>query len=217
MITAAETPDPTPEFEALEPRENESPMDALARVGEDIVQELGGSDTRDPSRKNKKLPKQLAGLVALRAQGFDNVEIAEKLGVSRQKLVALIEKARKEYGWSDLSDRIAHRAVPQAIENILKHLDHEGTEEALKKGMHTITRETVRGVGIFKNHTAVKQESKSENTNVLRVEIVLPNLPSGDSGAQLTEGSVLATPRRALPAKTSAPVATIDGEVVNAG
>ena len=130
-------------------------MDALARVGEEIAQEFGGSDTRDPSRKDKKLPKQLGALVALRAQGFDNAEIGEKLGISRQKLVALIAKARKEYGWSDLGDRIAHRAVPQAVENIIKHLDYEGTDEAVKKGQNTMTLNTTRGVTYYYRVAAV--------------------------------------------------------------
>jgi predicted transcriptional regulator len=190
-------------------------MDALARVGEGIVSEVGGSDSKDPSRKNKKLPRQLAAVVALRAQGYDNREIAEKIGETTQKVTRLIMKARKEYGWSDLHEQLVHRAVPQAMENVIRHLDHEGSEAGIKQGMSTMTRATVAGVGIFKSHSAAKVEQKSESTNVLRVEVVLPQLPPGVQALALSEGSVLATPRRALPAPDSTPVAPIlDGEVV---
>lgn len=214
-LVPAEAPAPTPELDALTPAAGESPMDALARVGDGIVSEFGGDDKKDPSRKNKKLPRQLAALVALRAQGFDNAEIADKLGVTRQKLTALITKARKEYGWSDLADQIAHRAVPQAVENVVKHLDYEGTAAAQKLGQHQMTREVLKGVGVFKTHSAVKQESKNETTNTLRVEIVMPELPPGVQALSLTEGSVFATPRRALPPAESVPGASIvDGEVV---
>lgn len=214
MDTSPTTPDPTPEYDALEPRDGENPLDALTRVGEEIVREVGGgSDSRDPSRKDKKLPKQLAALVALRAQGFDNHEIAERLGVTVQKLRILIAKARKVYGWSDLGDQIAHVAVPQAISNVIKHLDYEGTPDAIKKGQSTMTQKTVAGVGIFRSHSAVKQESKNETTNVLRVEISLPQLPQGATAPQID--GVLATPRRAslLSAPPVAPI--IDGTILD--
>lgn len=213
-LVAAQPPAPTAEYTAISPQPGESAMDALARVGDGIVTEFGGSDTRD-SRKNKKLPKQLAALVALRAQGFDNKEIADRLRVSPVKLRTLIKKARQEYGWSDLAEQLAHVAVPQAMSNVIRHLEHEGSDPAVKLGMSTMTREIARGVGILKNHTAVKQETRSESTNVLRVEIVMPEMPPGVQGPLIAEGSVTATPRRALPLAHPAPVASVvDGEVV---
>lgn len=215
--TAALTPAATPEFLAIAPAPGENPMDALARVGDGIVQEVGGSDTKD-DRKNKKLPRQLAALVALRAQGFDNHEIAERLGVDSRKLKALIAKARKEYGWSDLAEKLANVAVPLAIESTIAHLEYEGSAAGVTQGMSTMTRATLGGVGVFKSHSAAKVEQKSETTKVLRVEIVLPQLPPGGQGHELAVGSVLATPRRALVSSVPVPVASsaIEGEVVNA-
>lgn len=189
-------------------------MDALARVGDGILAEVGGSDTKD-SRKDKKLPRQLAGLVGLRAQGFDNVEIAERLRVSPQKLRALIAKARRDYGWSDLESQVNDIAVPLAVASTIKHLEFEGSAIGVAGGMSTVTRATMGGVGIFKSHSAAKVESKSENTNILRVEIAIPQLPPGVQGLELAEGSVLATPRRALLHSAPVPVASIvEGEVV---
>lgn len=193
-LVAATMPSPTDEYVALEPRDGEDPLDALARVGDGIVTDAGGSDTRD-TRKNKKLPRQLAALVALRAQGFDNVEIAERLRVSPQKLRALVAKARKEYGWSDLGDQIAHVAVPQAVANVIKHLEYEGSAAGVLRNESTMTRATLAGTGMFKTHSAVKQESESRQTNILRVEIALPELPPGQALAAID--GVLATPRRA--------------------
>lgn len=217
-LVPAEAPAPTPELEALTPINGERPMDALARVGDGIVQEFGGGDDKD-ARKNKKLPRQLAALVALRAQGYDNHEIADKLRVTPRKLKALIAKARKEYGWSDLADQLAHVAIPLAMESTIKHLEHEASAAGVAEGRSTVTRATLAGVGVFKSHSAAKVESKSEETKILRVEIALPELPPGDQGLCAAGGNVLATPRRALlPAATtpaasfSAPV--VEGEVV---
>ena len=217
MLVPANPPAPTPEFEALTPQPGENPMDALARVGDAISREVGGSDDKD-SRKNKKMPRQLATLVLLRAQGFDNQEIATKLGVNKDKLKRLIARARKEYGWNDLGDKVAHVAVPQAVESALKHLEFEGSSLGVMKGQSTMTRAMLAGVGLFKTHSAAKVEQKSESTNVLRVEIAIPQVPPGVQGLQLAEGSVLATPRRALvsdgvPALVASSI--VEGEVVN--
>jgi hypothetical protein len=151
----------------------------------------------------------------LRAQGFDNKEIADRMGVSQQKVRALIAKARKEYGWSDLADKLAHHAVPLAVEATIKHLEFEASKAGVIEGRSTMTRATLGGVGIFKGHTAAKQESKTTEERVLRVEISLPQMPPGAQGAEPAIGSVLATPRRALAAAThSTSAAPIEGEVV---
>lgn len=217
MLVPPTPPPPTPEYAALAPQADESPLDALARVGDGIVQEVGGSDSRD-TRKNKKLPRQLAALVALRAQGFDNVEIAEKLGIDQRKLKALVAKARREYGWSDLAHKLADVAVPLAVDGMIKHIEHEGSAAGVALGRSTMIRAALSGVGVLKTHSAVKQESKSEQTNVLRVEIVLPQMPPGQDTGQI-EG-VLAAPRRALsPAAVPAALgaSVVEGEVVRHG
>lgn len=225
-LPSPQTPAPTPEFAALTPQVGEDAMEALARVGESIVQDAKGSDTKD-ARPNKKMPRQLAALVALRAQGFDNYEIAERLGLTRlatdgravpdyRKLNALVARARREYGWSDLDQKLADVAVPLAVESAIRHLEHEGSALGIMEGMSTMTRATLTGVGLFKNHSAVKQETENRNTNVLRVEIVLPQLPPGDSRLGISDGSVLATPRRALvhPGLATPAAPIVEGEVV---
>lgn len=213
MLAPATTPDPTPELEACEPQPGETGMDALARVGDTIAKQIGGADAKD-DRKNKKLPKQLAALVLLRAQGFDNAEIADKLHVPKRKVASLIARARKEYGWDDLGDTLVNYAVPRAVENVLKHLDEEGSAASLIKGQHLMTREVLKGVGILKSHTASKQESRRLEMRVLRVEI---GLPPGDGASDAANAGVMGTPRRAaLPTPTPAPAAFVEGEVVGA-
>lgn len=213
MPIAPEPPADTPEYTALEPRADEAPMDALARVGAGVLDEFGGGDEHKDARKNKQMPKQLGALVALRAQGFDNAEIAKKLGVTPRKLTALIAKARKEYGWSDLEDRLVHVAVPKAMDNVIKHLDHESSEAAQVNGQHLMTRTVLGGVGVFRTHTAVKQTSKNENLNVMRIEILMPEKPEGLSAGPVA--GVLAAPRRAVPSGAAAalPPAVLDGEI----
>ncbi len=212
--TAPWPPAATPEYVAIAPEPGEAPLDALARVGDGLIP--GGDDTKD-ARKDKKLPRQLAALIALRAQGFDNHEIAERLGVNARKLKGLIAKARHDYGWSDLESKLSDVAVPLAIESVIKHLEHEGSALGVLQGTSTVTRATLAGTGVFKAHSAVKQESKNETTNILRVEIALPTLPPGFQASALADGSVLATPRHALPsvADLPAPAASfIEAEVV---
>lgn len=211
-------PDPpaaTPEFLALSPEPDEAPLDPLARIGQDITADLGGDESRD-ARKNKKLPRQLAGLVFLRAQGFDNREIADRLGVGQQTLRKLIAKARREYGWDDLGSKLADVALPIAVDNVIKHLDQEGTPEAVASGQHTMTRTVAAGLGALKTHAAVKSEIKKTEIQVLRVEFAgVPQLPPG-GGSRLVEGSVMAAPRRALLDGAGLPsAAPIDAEIVH--
>lgn len=209
-------PESTPEYDALTPRDGERGQDALARVGEEIAQEFRGDDQRD-SRKNKKMPRMLAALVLLRAQGFDNREIADRLQVSTSTLKKLITKARREYGWNDLGERLVNVALPQAVENVEKHLEYEGTEAAIRADQSTMTREITKGLGIFKTHAAVKSETKQTKIQVLKVEVTLPQLPPGDPGmAAISAGSVLAAPRRAQLVASHPTPAAIDAEVVDA-
>lgn len=128
-----------------------------------------------------------------------------------------LAKVRREYGWSDLNDKLTNVALPQAVDNIVKHLEHEATDAAVASGMSTMTRELARGLGVLKNHQAVKTEKTKTSIQVLTVKIEMPPGVQGANG--LVEG-VLATPRRALPAAVSnpAPVASvIEGEVVARG
>lgn len=195
MDTAAVMPAPTPEYEALVPEPGEAGLDPLTRIGTGLATEAGGSDDKDPTRDNKNLPKQLGALMTLRAQGFDNTEIAKQLGVKPGALKKLLKQAQKDYGWSNLSQKIAAAAIPRAVDNVIRHLDHEGKPGAVAKGRNRMTREVLKGLGVFKTHAAIKQESKSESINVLRVEIALPEIPNGVS---ITDGSVIAAPRRAM-------------------
>jgi hypothetical protein len=134
--------------------------------------------------------------VALRAQGYDNKEIADKLQVGAWRVRTLIALARKEYGWSDLEHQLEDVAVPLAIAATIQHLEYEGSPEGVKEGRFQATPSTLRGRGVFKSHSAAKVEKTEETTHVLRVEIALPSLPAG---SVVAEGRVLATPRRSAP------------------
>lgn len=208
-------PADTPEYTSLTSGEG---LEPLRRLGEDLHSAVGGDDQKD-ARRNKDLPRELAGLVLLRAQGFDNHEIAEKLRISPAKLRRLIAKARKEYGWDDLGHKLADVALPIAVDNVIKHLDYEGTDAGVAEGRDSMTRAVTQGLGALKHHAAVKTETKKTDIRVLRIEIAMPELPAGDQGMALADGAVLATPRRALlpsphptlPASSS----IVEGEVLH--
>lgn len=207
-LVSATPPASTEEFAALSPLEGETPGDALARVGDGVVTALGVTP-------DKKLPRQLAGLIVLRTQGFDNREIADRLGVSVPTIKRWIAKARREYGWSDLSDKLMHTALPQAVDNIVRHLEYEGTDAAIANDQSTMTRELAKGLGTFKSHQAVKSEKVKTSIQVLKVQI---ELPPGVQGTNALVEGVLATPRRALPIATAHPAPAappvIDAEVI---
>ncbi len=142
----------------------------------------------------KRLTRPMIAVIALRAKGFTKDEIAKKLGYSPWRLKRLIHQMRDEQGWSYVDRQLQDDAVPLAMENMLKHLAHEGTPLGVVGGHHVVTLATLKGTGLLKQHTAVKQESESVSTHILRVEIALPH---GETGTRVD--GVLATPRRALP------------------
>lgn len=184
--------------------------------------QLGGAPDADGAavqvrKPLKEMPRQIRKAIALRAMGLNTDDIADRMGIKKRSLWSLFYRARRDYGWDDMGDQLAQVALPQAVDNIVAHLRHEGTEDAIKQGQSLMTRTFAAGVGVLKSHSAVKSVSKSENLNIMRIEIVgLHPLPEGAQDAGPVPG-VLATPRRAPLAgeRAALPPAThIEGEVV---
>lgn len=166
----------------------------------------------------REMPRQIRKAIALRAMGFTPADIAKRLNIKLHSVYCLFYRARTKYGWDDLGDQLANVALPQAVDNIVAHLKHEGTKDAIENGQSLMTRTFASGVGVFKSHSAVKSTSQNENLNVMRIEILgLPTLPEGGSAGPVA--GVLAAPRRAVPSGAGAlPPAPqppiIDAEVV---
>ena len=193
---------------------------ALDTLGDQLLAEVQASTNAPIPISRKKPNKRALAVMAYRMEGLDNREIAEKLGITTQTVRDILKKLAVRFGWNHLTETITDVAVPKAVSNVIKHLEHEGSPAGVFRGDNTMTLATMRGTGLYRSHSAVKQESKSEKTNVMRVEIVLPTLPPGSTPPALAEGSVLASPRRAL--VTSEPLALpaapqpLEGEIVDA-
>ena len=171
-------------------------MTALAWPPAVVPSRVARVSEAKPATPPLQLPRHLARLVEARERdGLSMNEIAAKMGISRQKVVGLFMKARK-LGWVAEDDQIVAVMQSAALDAANKHLMFEGTPMGVMQGRSVMTRATLAGTGIFKTHSAIKQESKNETTNILRVEISLPALPEGAQAAVI-EG-VLASPRRAL-------------------
>ena len=103
--------------------------------------------------------------VALRAQypTATHTEIAEKIGISRNHLSTLVNRAVRE-GWlvfSGPADRLEHEIVPQAMDNVAHFI---------KKQDKAMTIEVMKGAGIFKTHQAIRTETTQPQT-VLALKI----------------------------------------------
>jgi transposase len=173
------------------------PVSAIANLlpgetGSQALERIGAEVLPKQTKRGRpaKLPRQLAAIVACRTEGMSDKEIAQALNISIFTIRKILQRARKEHHLSDLVDRMENRAVPQAVENLIEFLDDKDRE---------FTMATLKGVGIFRNHSAQKTEQTNTNQNTLRVEIVMPdfNLTAAPPTAI---GAITATPRRpALP------------------
>ncbi len=167
----------------------ETGTDVLDRVGKQLV----------PSRskmRDRKLPRQLAAIIACRTEGMSDAAIAKALGLATGTVRGILMRARKELGLSDLVDRVEHRAVHTAVDNLIDGLDHKDKDYTLA---------TLKGMGVFKHHSAVKQESSAQVSNELRVVFELPDGAAAGALPQVAIGAIMATPRR-----IAAPIAALD-------
>jgi predicted transcriptional regulator len=145
-----------------------------------------------PERKrtsSRKWPRQLAAIIACRTEGLSDKEIAQALGVSLPRVRQILAHARKHAQMSDIIDRMEHRAVPTAVDNLIEGLDEKDKDYTLA---------TLKGYGIFRAHSAVKQETSAQVSNELRVVFEMPELPAGATLPQVAIGAIMATPRRII-------------------
>jgi transposase len=195
---------PGPVTELAVRRPGELGTDTLERVGAAVLPPAPPTTKKNKGGRPSKLPRQLAAIIALRTEGQSDTQIAERLNLSVSTVRGILAKARKQLGFSDLIDRVEHRAVPTAVDNLIEGLD---------RGDKDYTLATLKGVGVFRNHSAVKNEgAPTENKNVLVVKIEMPAGVQPGELPTVAVGNIVGTPR-AL--KVAAPV--VEGEVVAAG
>lgn len=184
------------------PKPGETGLDALARAGTTLSPEA--NDLPKKRGAPKKLPRQIAAIVALKAEdpSLTTIDIAHKLGMTPAAIRKMLYRARKEFKFNDVADSLNYMAIPQALENL---------NTGLKGGDKDYTLATLKGVGIFRNHSAVKQEGGG-TAAVLTINIQMPDMAPGQVAPVVAIGSVIGSPRRI--SESSEPV--IDAETVPA-
>lgn len=107
-------------------------------------------------------------MIAFRAQGLNNIAIAEKLGISARTLNTLIWQASKE-GWlkfTDPMERFQNEIIPKVVDNIDYFID---------KKDKTMTIEAAKGGGVFKNYQAIRVEGTApQSVLAIKIETATP-------------------------------------------
>lgn len=132
--------------------------------------------TREVQALSRELEKdyRVAVSVALRTLGWDTGRIAEKVGVSRQTVRDYLAYAREHKGLNDTLRDLELRAIPQAIENLIEGLEAKDKDYTL---------ETLKGRGLFRNHSNTKTEGGQSGPLQLQVNFVnAPGVAPPDSG-----------------------------------
>lgn len=208
MLPAHGTAGPVTAMIAAGPRPGEVGTQALERIGAAVLPPAERAKG-NAKKIHRKLPRQLAAIVACRTEGMSDKEIAEALSMTTGTVRKILYRARKELHMSDLVDRVEHRAVHSAVDNLIDGLDG-------KKGPQTeevYTLATLKGTGVFRTHSAVKQETTNQNENVLRVVIEMPEIPAGHTPPQIAIGNIIGAPI----SLSATPVEVIAAESVSRG
>lgn len=125
----------------------------------------------EPDTENFVLRKQKAmQLVALKIGGMDLKEAAESLSINYGYARNLISLAGK-YGWftpTEPMERLENVIAHKAVNNVEEFLNHP--HPMLRMDM---TKEVMKGIGLFKAHTANKDEGQRQTT-ILAIKIENP-------------------------------------------
>jgi hypothetical protein len=175
------------------PRAGETGLDALDRIGRQLLPPQKGRS------RPKKLPRQLAAVIACRTEGMNDKEIAQALNLALPTVKKILQRARRDHGMDDLADRVRNRAVHTAVDNLIGYLD-EGDRNFTK---------LVLNKTIFKPADKGRKDDEAAKINELRVVFEMPQLAPGQSAPQIAVGAIVGTPRRLVQ------TAPVEGEVAD--
>lgn len=146
--------------------------------------------------KESKIYKMAVASMALRYQGVKWTEISEQLGVAQSALEQYIKIARKR-GWLadvqfvDPDDAIEYTIKDRVVNNLRTVLDERTEDGALTSRAVDVTVEAAKGVGMFKQHQAMKVDSTQQIGVALKVQVI--DAPQ-QAPIQIREGSIGGTP-----------------------
>lgn len=168
------------------------------KEGEKSFGELtnAGNLSRKSVRADWNLPAssvvrdKAAQIAAMRIQGHSDAEIAEAVELQPRTLKQYLYLAAKN-GWlrfDDPGDRLNIGLANKIVDNVEYHLN---------KKDKVMTIEAARGIGLFKSHQTIKNESETPNM-LLALKIEMPEPKDGSTAVQVAvpAGAIMGAPRR---------------------
>lgn len=155
---------------------------------------------------DSKMRRRVAKILTLKLAGYKGPAIAKKLGISEDNVRHYMYIAGKN-GWlnatgtalSDPAEELAYNTSHKVVRNVNLALDGV----ALPPTMQEMTIEAAKGLGYFKNHSAIKNEGPPQQ-NVLVVQFEMPRgehpdppkeaLPMGGTPMNYLEAAIVDDP-----------------------
>jgi DNA-binding CsgD family transcriptional regulator len=140
--------------------------------------------------KDSKVRKTVFAAVALKAQGLKNKDVAEQLGITTNTLKVYMYRAHKN-GWfnidsfEDPDDKLEIVLKSKTIRNLDMYLDNADKE---------VTLETAKGLGIFKQHQMIKNDTVAPIGIALSVSVEMPPAAVGGAIPEARVGSIGGAP-----------------------
>lgn len=140
---------------------------------------------------DSKVRQRVKRVLALKLAGWTHAEIAKKFKVKEGTIGTWLRLASRN-GWLspegeflDPAEELAYVTAHKIVRNVNKALDGED----LTKQQHEMTIEAAKGVGMFKQHQAIKNDGPALPTMVA-VRIEFPPGIDPSAPPQLPEGGI---------------------------
>jgi DNA-binding transcriptional regulator LsrR (DeoR family) len=140
--------------------------------------------------------KVVLAVIALRAQGAKSKAIAETLGYGEETIRQYVSYAYKR-GWinigsfSDVDDQLEYVLKHKVVENIHAVLGERTEDGHVTAGAREVTLEAAKGLGMFKTHQVVKNDTQIQAGFALKVQVEMPPMqPAQQNGIVVRAGTV---------------------------
>ncbi len=149
--------------------------------------------------KRSRVYKACVAVIAMRAQGITAEDISQQLGLTKDTIRTYLHRAHLN-GWlnidsfSEPEDRIDYVLKSKAVRNVNQALDERGEDGELTPFANAAAIKIMEGTGLLKTHQVVKGDSAPAVGVALKVEVILPPTPSGQSLPTVRTGSMGGTP-----------------------
>lgn len=146
--------------------------------------------------KDSKVRKAVLAYIALKAQGFQLAEIAERLGLAKTTVQTYVKRAHAA-GWinihnfDDPEDKLEVVLKSKAVTNLNSLLSETDDDGRLSARAGNVSLEVAKGTGLLKQHQVVKNDGAQMSGFALKVTVEMP--PAGNVPI-VTPGSIGGTP-----------------------